>query len=185
MVRNTFRSALASIAVVSMFAIAMPAGVTHATRPQAAPVGGDHVGANCLVLRVQLNGDQPVVATCLQATPVSGHSGTAPGPNISTRACATTDVHLYLDAGYAGPVICFYGYGTTNLTDYWLDLLTSWNDQASSFTPGNWSGKFYWNTNGSGSYWLFAAGLGGGNLTGVWNDQVSSLCIGVSPNNCP
>lgn len=186
MARYTLRFALTTIAAVSVLAVGMLPGVTHAADPLATPTPTLRTGAKCLVLRVQLNSDQPAVATCLQMAPASGQAPTLPGPDTSQSSCASTDVQLFQDNTFQGSKICFTGRGFVNLTDYWINYpFTSWNDQASSFTPGNWNGKFYWGTNSSPPSWSFQSSFGGGNFTGAWNDQVSSLCIGATPNSCP
>lgn len=126
---------------------------------------------DCKTLEVILHGSNPPTVRCVE----SAQAGV--GPNISgNTGCNNGDLFLYDNLNRSGDRICFAGNGTANLTDFPHGLFGSWNDALSSYDAGSQSGRFYWDTNSSGSHWDFTHGTWS-NFGGAWDNQVSSLCI--------
>ncbi|HLX41152.1 MAG TPA: hypothetical protein VKR42_11510 [Ktedonobacteraceae bacterium] len=105
-------------------------------------------------------------------------------PFIAQYPCGdrlpTPWVSLYQDAWYGGAQICFVGPGSVNLTNYWINGNTSWNDQTSSFNIGA-NGYMSIDINGNGNHCNFWYGdetyyinnaCGSG-----WNDNASYVNI--------
>lgn len=163
---TTCRRTMATILVGVLGIIAYPGldvhHAVHAASLVKAPTA-------CHAVRVQLNGDQPAVTTCLDPQPGQVQ------PDIAQGGCDPNhDVFLYRDANYGGDYYCFHGSGYADMTTY------NFNDSASSFKYGTNSGRFYWNTGGGYPYWQYTSGSAGGNFNPTWNDQVSSICTARS-----
>ena len=66
----------------------------------------------------------------------------------------------------------------------WFPWYRTWNDKASSFHSGSYTGKFYEDRNGGGLAYAFHFAQTIFDL-GWWNDRISSVCIYNAVAPCP
>ncbi len=115
---------------------------------------------------------------------VSTLTAPSPTPLLSNRnPCNLLDSHIFQDYGEQGALICFYGSGTVNLSDWRINPFVNWNNEASSYIGGGSSGRngtFYSFPNEGGTqqpwddthYGNFGCGT-----NHVCNDDLSSIRI--------
>jgi hypothetical protein len=138
----------------------------------------------CAVIDVQLHGSQDPTMTCAQKQKVVNGKITPAG--IVQGGCNAGTLQLFGDANYSGGpldsgnILCFSGYGSTNMTSYpysypFQSVPESWNDELSSFKTGNACVAFYWNTNDGGSSFSEGPYVNVSYIGDTWNDQVSSF----------
>ncbi|HJT54924.1 MAG TPA: hypothetical protein VJ761_00405 [Ktedonobacteraceae bacterium] len=133
----------------------------------------------CFVRIVYLHGQNPATSQCKVAKKPAH-----PIPQFASYPCGDQLpypwVSLYQNSWYGGAQICFVGLGSGNLTNFWINGHTSWNDQTSSFNMGAY-GNMSSDINGNGNHCYFSPGAetyyinnycGGG-----WNDVVSYVNI--------
>jgi hypothetical protein len=199
MTRTTLKSLGAALAlVIALCATVLPSAahglsspaIAHPTQLNTTRTLVPIQGPSCRTVRVHLRGNQPPIATCAERP----HSTiNASGPlTWEDLFCDGTDVHLYTDASYAGYLICFYGNGFVNMTDFtyvdWFGIERSWNDTVTSWKAKSWFGRFYSDINGAGAYKLYFNALQQGNFINdtLPNDTLSSMCLdGFNSHQCP
>jgi len=181
MKRNFALPVFAAAALMASVLISTPSTFAHATAASTASriavngkVNGEVV--YCQHWRVQLHGESAATGTCLD------NQGSKAGatPDLSNRyPCNTDDVHLWQDTGGEGASICFYNTGSVNLADWRINIFVTWDNQASSWYSGRWSGVFYPGSNDQGVGQTFSAnqGISNFNCHTVCNDDLSSMKI--------
>jgi len=173
MARLKGMSALASLALLGTVATVFSPHVAHAASAQVTPAHYMNGGNGCAVTKVQLNGTQSPSVTCAVA---AGQTQ----PDISGgQQCDGTSVILFQDVGYSGNRICFYGYGTANLGQFWISPAENWNDEVSSFTNGNaFAGNLYTNNDRNGTPFAINFNQGVYDLRPYgYSDVASSICL--------
>ena len=171
MLRHFFKWVFPLFALLAVLAIAaLPVGahtgsvssITGNSRP------------TCHSLSVHLNGKAPATVKCLDKQS---------GPFIGKTGCASNTLIIYADAGFSGWSICFSGWGSTDMTSYWVNPFWNWNDQASSYISSCNSGVFYKDTGQRGQQQSFAkneqANFDGQNGH-LPNDSLSSVFISTA-----
>ena len=145
MILGTMLGFVATITATSPVALASPR-----TGPSSTAVASHQFSkSSCRVLEVTLHGNvRPTIKCYVVATPFS----TITPNTVATNCPSANDLKIYQDASQSssGAIICFTGTGFINMTDYRLNLLQSWNDQASSWSSGKWQGVFYKDISGEG-----------------------------------
>lgn len=145
MLRRLHTVALASvIALVAIGSIAMLAPGTAHAAPSA--TADSPSGTQCRTWRVHLRGELPPEVAC-KAAPTP--TGSSLWPDTLSRSCYGSDLHLYVDINRGGDVICFWGTGFVNLSDYWhIWPVQTWDNIVSSWYSGVWHGTLYQYPNG-------------------------------------
>ncbi len=174
---------IAAICVSLAFANAPTTVFASPSRPAAVA----STETDCQQLLVQLNGNSPSTATCIQvATNRSSGLGNA-GPKTGSGGCGNT-VNLWVDAYQSGDEICFSGNGFADLPNYcevWgpFICIVTWNDTATSWASHGQSGRFFSDVDGNGISMNYST-YRNGNFTSnpIPNDSLSSLCIN---SGCP
>lgn len=165
-----FASLLSFVALGTALASTGPANV-HQSNPAA--------HSPCFVRIVYLHGQSPATSQCKVAKKPDH-----PIPQFASYPCGDQLpypwVSLYQNSGYGGAQICFVGTGSGNLTNYWINWFTSWNDQTSSFNMGAY-GYMTTDINGNGGHCYFHPGAETSYINNYcgsgWNDVVSYVNI--------
>lgn len=162
-----------------------PVGLSgiHLHAAHAMAMHGLSSGNSCHTTKVVLNENNPPSISCVD-------SAAGAGPDTSQTGCNNGDLFVYDSPSGGGNRVCFSGSGSVDLNriPWGLCCNADWNDRAESYSAGNQSGKFYYDTGDSGQHWIF---YGPDNTTYNFNaqftNQASSLCINnvSGPNGCP
>jgi len=176
-------SILTGLALASGMVTTAPLAAAHGVTAIASPSQIEYVGrytgpATCRVLRVHLNGTQPNTGICLDDS--QERATRSVGPYFNDNPCQSGDLHIYANAGLTTPIICFYGSGSVNMADWRMNPFQDWNNVASSWLSGWWSGDFYSYPNLGGTKQHFISGYADNFSCGtnrVCNDDLSSFEI--------
>jgi hypothetical protein len=170
---------LATLAFAAALSIGIASAASADTPPGRGPNGGPAPtppttpAGDCAVLRVQLNGTQPAIKTCLDVA--------QPGQRLPTTTnCWASDFQIFQDSYYGGKKLCFYGSGFVRLNEYPLYSYLSyptWDDRISSFKTGQFYVDFYEHNNAGGEQIRYAPWQERPTMRTGWNDRVSSICI--------
>lgn len=168
MFRHSFKWVFALFALLAVLSLAALPVSAHT---RTVPSNTGSARPTCHSLSVHLNGTAPATVKCLDKQL---------GPDIGKTGCGSNTLIIYADAGFSGWNICFSGWGSTDMTSYWVNPFWNWNDQASSYISSCNSGVFYADTGQRGQQQPFAnnqqANFDGQNGH-LPNDSLSSVYI--------
>ncbi len=182
MARFASKTVVVSLAVAGLLATTLAPSTAHAARLNTAHMvrlasvltNTGITTADCHIINVQLNGDQPASVSCgLTQDAARRQTAVSPDTGVTTSCSDGNALELFDNVGYDrnGSMLCLSGNGSINLADQLF------NDMMSSWKSYQQEGKVYWNDGDTGASFSFARNQGNPNVGSGWNDQASSVCI--------